>query len=78
MRRVPMTAHPIARIRTALALVALSLRDLEVERCLAARFASENSIALFMPRDVRTSTFSYCLGDSSRWRLANAGERSRA
>jgi hypothetical protein len=45
----------------------------------ASRIACENSSARLMPRDVRTSTISYyCSGDSSRWRLANAGERSHA
>jgi hypothetical protein len=45
---------------------------------LGARIACENSIARLMPRDLRTSTISYSLGDSSRCRFANAGERSHA
>jgi hypothetical protein len=42
----------------------------------ACMMAFENSITRLTPREVRASTISYCSGDNSRCRLANAGERS--
>ena len=39
----------------------------------ACMMAFENSITRLTPREVRTSTISYCSGDSSRCRLAKAG-----
>jgi hypothetical protein len=38
----------------------------------------KNSITRLTPREVRTSTISYCSGDSSRCRFAKAGVYSHA
>jgi hypothetical protein len=67
-----LAARPAARVFCALLtrhrsrLIAIASRSGALASHSASRIASKNSIALFMPREVRTSTISYCLGDSSR------------
>src|SRR6202030_183104 len=77
-------AWPRARLSCALLtrhrsrLIASASRSGALASHSASRIACENSIARLTPRDLRTSTISYSLGDSSRCRFANAGERSHA
>src|SRR3984893_17844540 len=54
-------------------LIAIASRSGALASHSACMMAFENSITRLTPREVRTSTISYCSGDSSRCRLAKAG-----
>ena len=59
-------------------LIAIASRSGAFASHSARMMAFENSITRLTPREVRTSTISYCSGDSSRCRFAKAGVYSHA
>ena len=60
------------RARNRSRLIAIPSRSGALASHSACIMAFENSITRLTPREVRTSTMSYCSGDSSRCRLAKA------